>query len=128
MLNLADGNPNLLEGGLINWVKRRRLATVLKDIQQYQQKPYCLEAVPFIQEFLLKRETLDEDECYKLSLQRETRTPEKEQKRKTTFFKKKDKPAAPQVPLMVSCLTISERHSDRSKEGWSSKGRGDRRR
>lgn len=27
---IEDGNPDLIEGGLINWVKRRRLATVIK--------------------------------------------------------------------------------------------------
>lgn len=88
---IEDGNPDMIEGGtLVNWVKRRRLATVLKDIQQYQQvlsvierfyskqvmkKPFNLEEVPFIQDFLAKREPLPEDQCYKLSLQRETRAP-----------------------------------------------------
>jgi len=85
---IEDGNPDFLEGGLINWVKRRRLAAVLKDIQQYQQKPYCLEEVPFVQEYLLKYEPFDEDQCYKLSLMRETRQPDKENKRKSIFAKK----------------------------------------
>jgi len=74
---IEDGNPDMIENGtLINWVKRRRLAAVLKDIQQYQQKPFNLEAVPFIQDYLLNYEPLDEDQSYKLSLQRETRAPE----------------------------------------------------
>lgn len=66
---IEDGNPDYLEGGLVNWVKRRRLANVIKSIQQYQFKPYNFEVVPFIQEYLLNAETLNEDECYKLSLQ-----------------------------------------------------------
>jgi son of sevenless-like protein len=70
---IEDGNPDLIEGGLINWVKRRRLATVIKDIQQYQLKPYCLEEVPFIQEYILTYMPLSEDEAYKMSLYRETR-------------------------------------------------------
>jgi son of sevenless-like protein len=69
---IEDGNQDYLDG-LINWVKRRRLADCLTDIQQYQFKPFCLEAVPFIQDYLLKYEPLSEDECYKLSLQRETK-------------------------------------------------------
>lgn len=74
---IEDGNPDMIENGtLINWVKRRRLAAVLKDIQQYQQKPFNLEAVPFIQDYLLNYEPLDEDQSYKLSLQRETRAPD----------------------------------------------------
>ena len=60
-------------GGLINWVKRRRLAAVIKDIQQYQLKPYCLEEVPFMSEYLVNYVPLDEDQAYKMSLQRETR-------------------------------------------------------
>jgi len=89
---IEDGNPDRLEGGLINWVKRQRYAAVLKDIQQYQQTPYCLEEVPFIQEYLLRYEPLDEDQCYKLSLMRETRQPEKEtkEKRKSIFAAKKE--------------------------------------
>lgn len=47
----------MLEGGLINWVKRKRLARVIKDIQQYQQQPYNLEPVPFIQQYLLSVRT-----------------------------------------------------------------------
>ena len=90
---IEDGNSNLLEGGLINFVKRRRLAAVLKDIQQYQFKPYCLEEVVFIKEYLLKYEALDEDQCYKLSLQRETRSSDEKSKRSSIFSfggKKKD--------------------------------------
>eukprot|EP01114_Cavostelium_apophysatum_P003195 TRINITY_DN1296_c0_g1_i3.p1 TRINITY_DN1296_c0_g1~~TRINITY_DN1296_c0_g1_i3.p1 ORF type:complete len:979 (+),score=384.94 TRINITY_DN1296_c0_g1_i3:893-3829(+) len=93
LLFIEDGNPDFFEGGLINWVKRRRLATVLKEIQQYQLKPYCLEPVPFIQEHLLKYIPLDEDGCYKLSLMREVKVAEKEPKRKSFFFGK-DKSAA----------------------------------
>jgi len=33
---IEDGNSNYLESGLINFSKRRRLARVLKDIQQHQ--------------------------------------------------------------------------------------------
>lgn len=39
------------------------------------QAPFNLEEVPFIQEYLLQRQPLSEDECYKQSLLREVRTP-----------------------------------------------------
>jgi len=83
---IEDGNRNQLEGGLINFMKRRRLASVIGDIQQYQLKPYNLEAVPIIQDFLQNLEILDEDQTYKLSLLREQNAQEKERekKRKTT--------------------------------------------
>eukprot|EP01102_Stenamoeba_stenopodia_P014624 TRINITY_DN4881_c0_g1_i2.p1 TRINITY_DN4881_c0_g1~~TRINITY_DN4881_c0_g1_i2.p1 ORF type:complete len:1169 (+),score=349.70 TRINITY_DN4881_c0_g1_i2:173-3679(+) len=68
---IEDGNPDLLAGGLINFVKRRKLCTVIREIQQYQQTPYCLEPVAFIQDFLLNADSRDEEECYKISLSRE---------------------------------------------------------
>jgi len=68
---LEDGNPDLLpENNLINFDKRRRIATVIKEIKQYQQTPYSLTSVPIIQGFLLAGgEYVDENKCYKLSVQ-----------------------------------------------------------
>jgi len=54
--------------------KKRKLANVIKDIQQYQQKPYCLEDVFFIQDYLVNYKSIKEDEAYALSLQREARS------------------------------------------------------
>jgi len=58
-----------VEGGhqLINFDKRRRLVSVIKEIVQYQQKPYCLESVPLIQKFLENLEWFDEDTLFRLS-------------------------------------------------------------
>lgn len=73
LIFIEDGNPNLIEGGLINWFKRKCLAQVIKEIQQYQQKPYCFEEVHFIQDYLLNYIPLDENEAYNVSLLRENR-------------------------------------------------------
>jgi len=72
---LEDGNPDVLPGGsLINFDKRRRVATVIKEIKQYQQTPYCFSAVPIIKGFLLAGgEYVDENKCYKLSCELEPR-------------------------------------------------------
>ncbi len=128
-----------MEGGLINWLKRRRLSTVLKDIQQYQQKPYHLESVAFIQEYLLNYTPLDEDQCYNLSLSisiylylsidllilrpylyhpysqyiyRESRVPEKDGvKRKSILSAFKKDPSAPGSTVRTALSSIVYRLS-----------------
>ena len=70
---IAEGNPDFLPGGLINFNKRRLGAEVILEIQQYQTGLYCLEEVPKIQEYLRNNPILDEDELYKISLQIEPR-------------------------------------------------------
>lgn len=50
---IEDGNPDVVHGGLINFDKRRLLASVLTEIQQYQQTPYPLQEVPLIRDYLM---------------------------------------------------------------------------
>jgi son of sevenless-like protein len=70
---LEDGNTDLL-GNLINFDKRRRIATVISDIKQYQQAKYALAHEPVLREFVLKiSEGFDENKCYKESLRVEPR-------------------------------------------------------
>jgi len=70
---IEEGNPDFI-GELINFDKRRRIAVVIKEIQQYQNEPYCFKEVSIIQGFLLAGgEYVDENRCYQLSLQVEPR-------------------------------------------------------
>eukprot|EP01102_Stenamoeba_stenopodia_P019992 TRINITY_DN765_c0_g1_i2.p1 TRINITY_DN765_c0_g1~~TRINITY_DN765_c0_g1_i2.p1 ORF type:complete len:733 (-),score=247.38 TRINITY_DN765_c0_g1_i2:175-2373(-) len=70
---IEDGTPDRLQGGLINFSKRRRVAGVIREIQQYQQTPYALKPIPAILTFLDNIEGADEKLCYDLSLYAEPR-------------------------------------------------------
>lgn len=66
---IEDGNKDYVtDEGLINFDKRRKISTVIREIQQYQQTPYCLEAVPWLQDMLNNVEYWEENETYVRSL------------------------------------------------------------
>jgi hypothetical protein len=92
---IEDGNKDYLDNGLINFDKRRKISQVIREIQQYQQTPYCLEAVPAIQKYLTSVTYLEENETYTLSLQIEPKdmdpSKDKTTLKKSLFKKKPDK-------------------------------------
>jgi hypothetical protein len=55
LVEIDDKHPPQLQG-LINFEKRTLMASAIAEIQQYQQTLFCLEAVPFIQEWMESEE------------------------------------------------------------------------
>ncbi|KAF9330033.1 hypothetical protein BG006_006966 [Podila minutissima] len=77
LVMIEDGNPDILARteNHINFKKRVGVAEVIREIQQYQNVPYCLTVVPEIQAFI--RRGLDKaknvSELYDMSLALEPR-------------------------------------------------------
>ncbi|KAK4546442.1 hypothetical protein LTR36_002119 [Oleoguttula mirabilis] len=78
---IEDGIPSVIKKTqLINFAKRAKTADVIRDIQQYQNVPYGLQAVPELQEYILRnmQSAGDVHEMYERSLQVEPREREDE--------------------------------------------------
>jgi len=74
---IEDGHKDvLIENGkpLVNFIKRRQQAVVIREIQQYQQQSYHFMCVPVIRDYFMGIDQHPTDEeLFKLSLQAEPR-------------------------------------------------------
>jgi son of sevenless len=69
---IEEGNTDVLHNTeLINFDKRRKIASVIQEIRQRQHIPYNLCPVPSIQDLILNSTPLTEQVAYKLSVQNE---------------------------------------------------------
>lgn len=70
LTNFFKGNLDYLKENpdFINFDKRRRLATVISELQRYQQQAYNLSEQPTIKDYLSHLEVLTEKLLYKFSL------------------------------------------------------------
>ena len=78
---IEDGIPSVIKRtDLINFAKRAKTADVIRDIQQYQNVPYVLKAVPDLQDYILSnmQAASDVHEMYDKSLLVEPREREDE--------------------------------------------------
>ena len=72
---IEDGNPDM-DGSLINFDKRYKVAAVIGEIQQYQRIGYSFNYDWKIQSWLNNLPTVDEEEAYRISLKVEPRNPD----------------------------------------------------
>eukprot|EP01121_Diplochlamys_sp_Union-15-3_P015991 TRINITY_DN5365_c0_g1_i1.p2 TRINITY_DN5365_c0_g1~~TRINITY_DN5365_c0_g1_i1.p2 ORF type:complete len:177 (+),score=32.21 TRINITY_DN5365_c0_g1_i1:670-1200(+) len=98
---LFDGNPYFVldTKDIINFSKMRKITQIIQQTQIFQQMPYCLEPIIFIQEFMLNREVMSEDQQYKKSIELEEKKPRRA-RAQSKKDKKKVKPVQVDYPSM----------------------------
>eukprot|EP01106_Pelomyxa_sp_JSP_P008453 TRINITY_DN2377_c0_g2_i5.p1 TRINITY_DN2377_c0_g2~~TRINITY_DN2377_c0_g2_i5.p1 ORF type:complete len:116 (-),score=20.75 TRINITY_DN2377_c0_g2_i5:138-485(-) len=73
---IEEGNPDTIEGGLVNFAKFKMVATAIMELRQFQLQPYNLTRIEPIQQFISSIQVANEKECFDLSLIAEPRTPQ----------------------------------------------------
>lgn len=72
LIFIIDGNPDNLKNSLINFYKRRQISKVIIKMKEYQQAPYNLKEVKYLQniinnELLVPKNLLTDDEMWERS-------------------------------------------------------------
>ena len=122
ILHLEEGNKDFIddEKHLINFSKRRRIAEITSEIQQYQNQPYCLNVYPELRDFIANLDPLEgrtekefDDYTYNKSKEIEpkgqNRPPKGERKYKDLNLKSPG--IKPSHTFTTSSSTISLHHS-----------------
>lgn len=67
---IGDGNKDFLdaEKRIIHFNKRTMLADVIRTVQQYQNQPYNLSPVPYLQDMMAQCTPLGQEDAYQVSL------------------------------------------------------------
>lgn len=63
--------PSMINGNLINFLKKRKLNDIIQEIMMYQCTPYYFSRVEVIENYFRNTETLSDDELFALSKSRE---------------------------------------------------------
>ena len=83
---ITDGNPDEVppvrsgDPPLINFYKHRLVGEVIREVRQYQQTPYNLEPLEFVQDYLINYKAQDEDDLHDMSQKHEPREKKKKKK------------------------------------------------
>lgn len=88
---LNDGNPEFADNQkkLVNFMKMTKIGKVVRHITTYQQVPYCLASVDFVQDYMKSYKVRSDDELYAQSTELEKRVP-KAQRTSNTKEKPKE--------------------------------------
>jgi son of sevenless-like protein len=124
---IKDGNEGKVRGkpeNFINFKKRRMIANILQEIQQYQNTPYCLKAEGSIQEYLQSHDVRGEmgdnqfeDYLYDQSVEIEPRDqPYKKAPRKHRFELRPPNTQPGALAHFLEVATIRRGPSDRKKQ------------
>ena len=70
---IEDGNPDYVDGDLINFYKRSLVRKTITQLETFQQQAYNFIKVPILRAYLENLPQMDDDSMYKMSLCREPR-------------------------------------------------------
>ncbi|KNC49149.1 Ras protein-specific guanine nucleotide-releasing factor 2 [Thecamonas trahens ATCC 50062] len=74
----ADGNPNSTEDGLVNWIKWKQYARIVRALRKPARGALAITPLPVVQHFLTHHLSyIDESDAYDLSLELEPRKKKK---------------------------------------------------